>query len=244
VGNEFLEGDLGGPSNDPFTQMDVSSEAERIGAEETERLKESGELTHSGLTPGQPGIESSSIGIGSSTAMNAPIGSTNNPLFGYGSVSGRRYFNDGTGWKPIGQAPANVRWHERSGTGNAMASATTQAYLAAGGEPGAPNTTGNTSERGRDIFYGGKYRGTIDEEGNVSPVLRERYNPRTAIQWPTLRQGDITLAPGMGAVNNTNFINQQLHTVPGYAAALEEYKRRQDQTRNPVGDVMDSIPGG
>lgn len=56
--------------------------------------------------------------VGSITEHNAVIGSVANPLFGIGAVTGQHYYNPGTGWVPIGQAPQNIRSAQNSGTGN------------------------------------------------------------------------------------------------------------------------------
>jgi RHS repeat-associated protein len=54
-------------------------------------------------------------------------------LFGH-RHGGPALFNNGGGWQPIGKAASDVRWARNSGTGNWIASQTTNGYLLGGGE--------------------------------------------------------------------------------------------------------------
>jgi RHS repeat-associated protein len=57
-------------------------------------------------------------------------------IFGRGP-NGAALFNDGTGWAPIAEAPADVRWAPNSGTGNYVADRTTQFFeMYSGPQPG------------------------------------------------------------------------------------------------------------
>lgn len=170
---------------------------EQLIADQRSGLGLSNERDSSGAYLNTPQNSSQSkprIDIGTSTDMNAQLGTAANPIYGRGSQSGNHYYNDGTGWKPIEQAPTDIRWAQNSGTGNFNATASTNAYVASGGDPGRPNYTGSTSDEGFNTRY---------------------YNPTFAI-------GQGSGAPSLSA-NTGDSWNNWLMQQPGYAAWAQSH---------------------
>lgn len=93
--------------------------------------------------------ETAAAGSGTSSAPGSRYGNLNSP-------TGQAVYFDGQNWRPVSGAPQDIRWNPDSGTSNAQASATTEAYLSGGQQPGNPNNMSSAATEGRFM---------IDEEG-------------------------------------------------------------------------------
>lgn len=136
----------------------------------------------------------------------APTSDPTNPASRFGNLNspgGQAVYFDGQNWRPVSGAPSNIRWDPLSGTGNAVASSTTEGYVAGGGDPGRPNDLGSFASEGRFL---------LNEEG--APTMQGRmYGDR---------QGEFRMGQKSGApVGNTLAYNKWLRNQPEYKAWLK-----------------------
>ena len=79
------------------------------------------------------------------------------------NANGATMFNSGSGWRPIGSAPANIRWLPGL-TGNWQASQTLQGFLERGGYEGSPNNAVGVSDEGKtswNVGPGARFHGRV-----------------------------------------------------------------------------------
>lgn len=146
------------------------------------------------------------IGVGTSTDMNARLGTPRNPLFGMGANSGQRYFNAGSGWQPIGSAPQHIRGAWNSGTGNFVADQTSNAMMPSWHDGGIGiRISSNTGDEGHNVFTTGQGSRTVGRM--VDGVLM--HVPTTfsnSMEWEQAPQGAIQ--HGLGTVGGMEALNE------------------------------------